>query len=59
MSKRNFCFETEGVGEKKPLQPFNEHENLHFVNEWGIYMSSKINEESGTASIINMLTILY
>jgi hypothetical protein len=33
MSKRNFCFETEGVGEKKPLQPFNEHENLHFVNE--------------------------
>ena len=43
----------------EPIWPFNEHENLHFDDEWDIHMSSEKYEESGYSLNLDLLTILY
>ena len=41
------------------IWPFNEHENLHFDNEWNIHMSSEKYEERGYSLNLDILTTLY
>ena len=41
------------------IWPFNENENLHFLNKEDIHMSSWVYEESGYSLNFDLLAILY
>jgi hypothetical protein len=41
------------------VQPFNEHENIHFDNRKDIHTSSKNHKESGYNLDFELLMILY
>ena len=42
---------------RKPTRPFNEHETLHFDNDYDVHMSSKTYEESGHGVDLDLLTV--
>lgn len=41
-----------------PIQPSNEHENLHYDSEYDIHIVSEIHKESGHGHYFDLLAIL-
>ena len=46
-------------GGGQPIWPVNEHENLHFGNEWDVHMNSNYHEANGYGHNLDLLIISH